>query len=299
MLVPLSTLLRPPELGAQLQVAGRHPPRRSRASSAVVRYLDDLEAVAPGIVARPREPAVAIPALPSLRAVWLADDLPDAAVDAALVDALEARVQPADDFVVLFTSGSRGAPKGTIHTHGSALHAVASGLDAAPRRCRRPALHPDAVLLDRRARRPGCSPRSSPVRRCSPKPCPSPSARLALLERERATLFRGWPDQAARARGASGVRDGRPLEPRPGQPAGGAARPRSDRRPGARANLFGMTETFGPYCGARLDVDLPPDKHGSCGRPFAGVEVRVVDPEIRAVVRRRRDRRDLRPRAAT
>jgi acyl-CoA synthetase (AMP-forming)/AMP-acid ligase II len=39
-----------------------------------------------------------------------------------------------------------------------------------------------------------------------------------------------------------------------------------------------MTETFGPYCGARLDRDLPPGKHGSCGQPFDGVEVRVVDP---------------------
>jgi acyl-CoA synthetase (AMP-forming)/AMP-acid ligase II len=38
-----------------------------------------------------------------------------------------------------------------------------------------------------------------------------------------------------------------------------------------------MTETFGPYCGDRLDTDLPPAARGSCGRPFAGVEVRVVD----------------------
>ena len=57
--------------------------------------------------------------------------------------------------------------------------------------------------------------------------------------------------------------------------------------PGARANLFGMTETFGPYCGARLDVDLPPDKHGSCGRPFDGVEVRIVDPGVAAPRARR------------
>jgi acyl-CoA synthetase (AMP-forming)/AMP-acid ligase II len=40
-----------------------------------------------------------------------------------------------------------------------------------------------------------------------------------------------------------------------------------------------MTESFGPYCGDRLDRDLPPDKRGSCGRPFADVEVRIVDVE--------------------
>jgi acyl-coenzyme A synthetase/AMP-(fatty) acid ligase len=49
-------------------------------------------------------------------------------------------------------------------------------------------------------------------------------------------------------------------------------------RPGARANLFGMTETFGPYCGAPADVDLPPEKFGSCGKPFEGFEVRILDP---------------------
>jgi len=42
-----------------------------------------------------------------------------------------------------------------------------------------------------------------------------------------------------------------------------------------------MTESAGPYCGARLDRDLPPAEHGSCGRPFAGIEVRLVDPEGR------------------
>ena len=40
-----------------------------------------------------------------------------------------------------------------------------------------------------------------------------------------------------------------------------------------------MTESFGPYCGARLDLDLPEAKRGSCGRPFAGVEVRITDPD--------------------
>jgi acyl-CoA synthetase (AMP-forming)/AMP-acid ligase II len=45
-----------------------------------------------------------------------------------------------------------------------------------------------------------------------------------------------------------------------------------------------MTESGGPYCGAHLDTDLPADKHGSCGRPFAGIEVRVVDPESGAAV---------------
>jgi acyl-coenzyme A synthetase/AMP-(fatty) acid ligase len=107
---------------------------------------------------------------------------------------------------------------------------------------------------------------------------PEPARTLELLVREHATLFRGWPDQAARLAAApefasadlSSLRDGSLGDVLP-----------SERRPapGARANLFGMTETFGPYCGDRLDRDLPPAKQGSCGRPFDGVEVRIVDPE--------------------
>jgi acyl-CoA synthetase (AMP-forming)/AMP-acid ligase II len=40
-----------------------------------------------------------------------------------------------------------------------------------------------------------------------------------------------------------------------------------------------MTETCGPYSGSRLDQDLPESKRGSCGRPFDGLEVRIVDPD--------------------
>jgi acyl-CoA synthetase (AMP-forming)/AMP-acid ligase II len=277
-LVPLSTLLRPPELHAQLTTAsvthliatagfrGRTP-------------LDDLEAAAPGLRA-----ATAAggrhPAAPSLRAVWPLDGIPEHEAPAALVEALEARVRPADDMVVLFTSGSRGAPKGTIHTHGGALRATAAGLDA---RCVGPgerlyipmpffwtggfagglltALVAGATLLT--------------------EPEPEPSRTLALLEQEGATLFRGWPDQAAAlaAHPAFATADLSQL----GDGSLPAVLP-PDRRPapGARPNLFGMTETFGPYCGDRLDTDLPPGKRGSCGRPFAGVEVRIAEPDTGA-----------------
>ena len=110
---------------------------------------------------------------------------------------------------------------------------------------------------------------------------PEPGRTLAFLAREKATLFRGWPDQAARLarhpdfpRTDLGALTGASLAPvLPGHVLAS---------PGARANLFGMTESFGPYAGWRLDEDMPADKWGSCGKPFGGVKLRIAEPETSA-----------------
>ena len=45
-----------------------------------------------------------------------------------------------------------------------------------------------------------------------------------------------------------------------------------------------MTEAFGPYCGYPADTDMPRSAWGSCGKPFAGTEVRIVDLDSGAPV---------------
>jgi acyl-CoA synthetase (AMP-forming)/AMP-acid ligase II len=105
---------------------------------------------------------------------------------------------------------------------------------------------------------------------------PKPETTLRLLESERVTLFRGWPDQAealARHRGDTDLSALRPgsLE--------ALLSPELRAEPGARANLFGMTESFGPYCGYAADTDMPRSSWGSCGKPFDGMAIRIVDTD--------------------
>ncbi|OBA78642.1 AMP-binding protein [Mycobacterium sp. 1164966.3] len=260
-LVPLSTLLRAGELVAQLRTAalqflvsveefrGHH-------------YLDDLARIGKT-------------ELPALRRVWSLGQVARLSAGeraCGIVDAMTRTVSPADPLVIMFTSGSSGAPKGVLHSHGNALGAVQSGLAA-----RR-------ITADTRLYLPmpffwvggfGSGILSTLLAGATlvTEEMPRPETTLRLLETERVTLFRGWPDQAETlARYADGA-DLSSL--RPGS-LEALLPPELRSQPGARAKLFGMTEAFGPYCGYAADTDMPLPAWGSCGKPFPGMEVRIA-----------------------
>jgi len=275
-LVPLSTLLPARELVAQLQAASLQflvSVEEFRGH----RYLDDLRSV---LDVRDLGGALQHPELPALRRVWMADQLaePNAREStSAIVDALAATVTPSDPLVIMFTSGSSGPPKGVIHSHGSALGAVAASLASrcidSDTRLYLPmpffwvggfgsgvlsALLADATLVT--------------------EEIPRPQTTLRLLERERVTLFRGWPDQAEALARHPSRRETDLSALRPGS-LEALLPPEQRGKPGARARLFGMTEAFGPYCGYPADTDMPHSAWGSCGKPFPGMEVRITDPD--------------------
>ncbi len=277
-LVPLSTLLAPRELVAQLRVA-------SVQSLIAVeefrghRYHDELatELCVSGVVGCTLHHA----GLPALRRVYPPAEIveiartPASTEAASMVGAMTAAVTPSDPLVIMFTSGSSGTPKGVVHSHGDALRAVASSLG------------PRCIGADTRLYLPmpffwvggfGAGVLSTLLAGATlvTEPVPQPQSTLALLEREQVTLFRGWPDQAEALARQSNSKPAALSTLRPGS-LDALLPPELRGPPAARASPFGMTESFGPYCGYRADTDMPESAWGSCGRPFEGMEVRIAD----------------------
>jgi acyl-CoA synthetase (AMP-forming)/AMP-acid ligase II len=231
--------------------------------------------------------AITLPEIPYLRRVHVFPDCdrpwttpwPGASGSVvSLTGSAETEVRPADDLVLVTTSGTTALPKSVAHTHGSLVrHAYIlahhRGVTAADRiyspmpffwvggltMVVLQALSTGAAVLAQDVFEPGST--------------------LALLERERATYVSCWA-QASQAmadhpdfakRDLSSVRGGTMLQALPPE--------RRPSEPELTPNLLGMTETGGPHTMVEVpDTPLPTERRGSFGIPLPGVvQHRIVD----------------------
>jgi len=211
---------------------------------------------------------------------WSVEALEEMAtsIDDDFLDAIEARVSPADRFVIIHTSGSTANPKGVIHTHGALIRHIDNG-----NRIRQ--YTPDDVLFS-----------TAPLfwvagfafaflgtivgglkLLCSNAVAPGDV--LDFLERERPTITNGYASTIAKLvadpsfakRDLSSIRRGTLypiLAP--------DVRPRD---PELRHNIYGMTEAGGALTMSADESDLPERMRGSCGKFLPGFEAKIVDPE--------------------
>jgi acyl-CoA synthetase (AMP-forming)/AMP-acid ligase II len=283
--VPLSTFAPGAELArllrhtdTQVLLMGRSIAGRDL----VTRLADALPGLADG------DAAIALPDVPYLRRVHAWPDCDQSWATpwpgtmrpvVSLASSAEQEVRPADELVLVTTSGTTALPKSVAHTHGSLVrHAYIlahhRGVTAADR-----VYSPmpffwvgGLTMVVLQALSTGAAVLAQDVF--------EPGATLALLERERATYVSCWA-QASQAmtdhpdfakRDLSSVRGGTMLEALPPE--------RRPTEPELTPNLLGMTETGGPHTMVEVpDTPLPIDRRGSFGIPLPGVvQHRIVDP---------------------
>ena len=283
--VPLNTFYK----GSELAWTARHADLRAVLTWSRFRnhdFLARLQEALPGL-ADQREPGrIAVPEAPFLRtvAVWgpseppwtttIPRDCAMSANDADFLAEVESCVTPADDVMIIYTSGSTGDPKGPVHSQGALVRhtynltfsygvthdtvmftsmpffwvgGLITGLHAV--------IHHGATLVT--------------------QPMFDAGDALALIERHRATITLGWPQQGKTlaehpdfsARDLSSVQ-------RTSMPA--MVPP--ERRPKG-PNALGMTELCGNHIGVDPYVPQPPERSETGGISIEGLHHLLVDPD--------------------
>jgi acyl-coenzyme A synthetase/AMP-(fatty) acid ligase len=199
-------------------------------------------------------------------------------VDRSLVAEAEAKVVPADDLVIVYTSGSTAEPKAVVHTHAGVVRLCHMLLTLGWSDVR----HGDRIY----SAVPffwigGLNSTVVPaiMRGASVVTTGTPDIDevIEACAREDVTGINAWNTQlgAIEERIASGEvvlphYRSRRLE----VDAAGEVIPHA-----LIPNPLGMTETFGPHGAAPRGTRLPADKAGACGPSLPGIDRKVVDPE--------------------
>jgi acyl-CoA synthetase (AMP-forming)/AMP-acid ligase II len=287
LVMPISTLAVPPELAhvicnsdAQLLVAARRFLGREF-GELLADALPDLGSCS----ANALHPSGA----PYLRSVWFddAEGLPWAqSVDELLADserriggghlaAVECRVRPADDAVVVHTSGSTATPKAVVHTQRSVAQqpqVLASYFGITPEDRTMPLL-PAFWMGGIAYALQALSTGGTLVYPASP----SVEDVLDAVERHDVSCLIVW-HMFARLRTAA-IERGIDVDRVRG--LGSPPRDASGQRIPSRlrSNPLGMSESFAIHSAEPVGHPLPEDKAGGAGRAVNGIERRVVDPD--------------------
>ncbi len=204
------------------------------------------------------------------------DDLPTT-VDDAFLDALESRVSPTDLATIFFTSGTTAKAKAVVHAHGALTisgRRIAECLGTTPDDAwwgHMPLFWSGGFII-------GALETLAGGGRIVLQEQVDPGSALALLEAEGCTIMAGWHQ-------AGPLLEHPDWGKRTVRLRKGSNHPLADKLMGpdhVTVGMYGMSETATCVACARWD-DPPSVRRETFGRPLAGMEIRIVDPDTGAV----------------
>jgi acyl-CoA synthetase (AMP-forming)/AMP-acid ligase II len=262
-----------------------------------IEYLDRLELALPGL-AEHAGPQLYIPSHPFLRRiiVWGDCDRPWAlrgpgdviaaggaapAINAAFLDAVRENIVPADDLMIICTSGSTAEPKAVLHTHGVCVRSTyefqqyTNPYPQEKSYCGMPFFWIAGISMN-------LLPTMYVGGTLYFAKTPAPADVIDVIETERVTRVHMWPAQVQGLRDNAAGRDLSSLRTGYFEPNDLLGNPIPPER--RMAGLLGMTESFSLHAVERRDLPTPLGKGGHWGRVVRGMELCVVDPETREVL---------------
>jgi len=287
---PLSTFAKPPELLKMLR-QGDVKTILAGDRFLAIDFTASLEAALPGLAGHDGKTPLYLGEAPYLRSIWVRGGLPRwaagdyrALADAAgaqecrgILAAVEAEVTPADEAIIIFTSGTTSDAKAVLHSHGAMIRqalAIAGFTDVKPGDrflVGMPFFWVGGIVM---VLLPSGIHGAATV--CAP--APSPQSALETIRQQGITRSAMWMTQLA---AMQALPDFKPEDFANLRPAwalqladfGFATREQT-------SNMLGMSETFGPHSIMPIGTILSPEHQGSYGYACApDLERRVFDPE--------------------